>query len=230
MKPLVAAALVLFISLPAAAQPAGSAAGQRDRREKVKQRIRALRAYTLTEQLDLDEATAAKLFPALAKYDEQFDKLLLTRADVQKRLAAAGAIKDAKALDALIDEAVANQRALWDTEDQRLRQFRKILTPAQTARVLVVLPAMERKIQNQLRQAATQSIPQPVARAPNGAGSAGGAELTSNPFGSSLSDDGEVINPFGRKTFGRKAGGPDSKAPRAARPCDPFTNKHGCTK
>ena len=123
------------------------------RREKIKERIRALRAYTLTAELQLDEQTAAKLFPTLKKFDDAFDKLLQQRIDLQRRLDAAGDLKDAKAVDKLIDEAVANQRALWDTEDKRLAELRKILTPAQTARVLIVLPAMERKIQNQLRKA-----------------------------------------------------------------------------
>jgi hypothetical protein len=139
---------ILLGAIPADAQPAAP-----DRHEKIKQRIRALRAYTLTEELALDEKTAAKLFPALAKFDEEFDKLLVARQGIQRRLNEAHTMADARAVDRLIDEAVANQRALWDTEDRRLAQLRKILTPAQTARVLVVLPAMERKIQNQLRRA-----------------------------------------------------------------------------
>ncbi len=135
------------LAQPAPAQPAP------DRAQRIKERIRALRAYTLTSELALDEQTAAKLFPTLAKFDVEFDKLLQARFDIQRRLDGAGAIRDPKVVDKLIDEAVANQRALWDTEDKRLAQLRKILTPAQTARVLIVLPAMERKIQNQLRRA-----------------------------------------------------------------------------
>lgn len=145
--------LALFIATPAVAQPAGPSAGI-DRREKIKKKIRALRAYTLTEELVLDEPTAGKLFPLLAKYDDEFDKLLVARIDLQNRLAGADQIKDAKQVDKLIDEATANQRALWDTEAKRLAELRKILTPAQVARVMVVLPALERKIQNQLRRVA----------------------------------------------------------------------------
>jgi hypothetical protein len=147
---------VVALSSTALAQPAPqrpAAPAQIDARDKIKQRIRALRAYTLTEELALDEATAAKLFPALAKFDEEFDKLLAARIDIARRLEGARDIKDPRAIDRLIDEAVANQRALWDTEAKRLTELRKILTPAQTARVIVVLPRMERKIQNQLRRA-----------------------------------------------------------------------------
>jgi hypothetical protein len=162
MKTLLVVVAVLVAS-PVFAQPAPKgppapaaqlgAARSETRREKIKTRIRALRAYTLTEELSLDEQTAAKLFPLLAKFDDEFDKLLVTRAEVQRRLEASAAVTDPKQLDKLIDEAIANQRAMWETEERRLVQLRKILTPAQTARVLVVLPAMERKIQNQLRRA-----------------------------------------------------------------------------
>jgi hypothetical protein len=56
-------------------------------------------------------------------------------------------------VDKLIDDAVANQKAFWDLEDKRLAEIRKVLTPQQVAKLLVVLPAFERRIQNQLRNA-----------------------------------------------------------------------------
>jgi hypothetical protein len=145
-------ALALVVAAPVVhAQPAPAAAAHR--REKIKKKIRALRAYTLTEELSLDEVAAGKLFPVLAKYDDVFDKLLQARADLEHRLKNADAISDPRAIDKLVDEAVANQRAFWDAEAARLAELRKILTPAQTARLLVVLPALERKIQNQLLRA-----------------------------------------------------------------------------
>jgi hypothetical protein len=147
-----AIALALATTAPIVHAQPGPPPAQK-RREKIKERIRALRAYTLTEELDLDEATAGKLFPVLSKYDDVFDKLLQQRADLERRLKGVDAIKDPRAIDKLVDEAVANQRAFWDTEAARLTELRKILTPAQTARLLVVLPALERKIQNQLQRA-----------------------------------------------------------------------------
>lgn len=194
---------------------------QQQRRDKIKQKVRALRAYTLTEQLELDEATAAKLFPALAKFDDEFDKLLHARADLQRRLNDAGSLKDAKAVDKLIDEAVANQRAIWDTEVKRLEQLRKILTPAQVARTLVVLPAMERKIQNQLRRV----VQKKKARA--GGGGQGG-DLVEDPFDGDFDKeaDDEDLLPPGRKAAKRPAAPAQPAAKK--KPCDPFTSVHGC--
>lgn len=144
---MIRALLVLLLAGTALAQPRAPA---QDRREVVKKKIRAMRAYTLTEELGLDEQAAAKLFPILARWDDVTDKLLQQRVDIQRRLATT---IDAKQLDKVIDEAVANQKAFWDLEDKRLAELRKVLSPQQTAKLLVVLPAFERKIQNQLRRA-----------------------------------------------------------------------------
>jgi Spy/CpxP family protein refolding chaperone len=147
-------ALCLAAALgPAAAQPRRGPPAAAARREELKKQIRAMRAYKLTSELGLDEATATRLFPVFARFDDETDKLVDKRVDLQRRLNQADAMPDARAVDRLIDEAVANQRALRDLEDRRLTELRKILTPPQVAKLLVVLPAMERQLQNQLRQA-----------------------------------------------------------------------------
>ena len=92
----------------------------------------------------------------LARYDDETDKLLEKRVDIQRRLRHADSLKDPRAIERLIDEAVAIQRGFWDLEDKRVADLRKVLTPGQTAKLLVVLPALERKIQNQLRKAIVQ--------------------------------------------------------------------------
>ena len=144
--------ILIMLATVAHAQPPRGPNAPQDRREAVKKKIRAMRAYTLTEELGLDEKGASRLFPILAKWDDVTDKLLQARVDIQRRLTS-GNVTDPKQLDKLIDEAVANQKAFWDLEDKRLAELRKVLTPAQTARLLVVLPAFERKIQNQLKRA-----------------------------------------------------------------------------
>src|SRR3954454_17154420 len=102
--------VAVLVASPVFAQPAprgapSPVAQQETRREKIKKRIFALRAYTLTEELSLDEQTAGKLFPLLAKFDDEFEKLLVARADLQRRLEASGSITDPKVLDKLIDDA-----------------------------------------------------------------------------------------------------------------------------
>ncbi|MDQ3339727.1 MAG: hypothetical protein M4D80_31555 [Myxococcota bacterium] len=142
--------ILIMLATVAHAQPQRGPGVAQDRREVVKKKIRAMRAYTLTEELGLDEKSASRLFPILSKWDDVTDKLLQARVDIQRRLMST---TDEKQLDKVIDEAVVNQKAFWDLEDKRLAELRKVLTPAQTARLLVVLPAFERKIQNQLKRA-----------------------------------------------------------------------------
>jgi hypothetical protein len=178
-----AAALSLGAGLgaPAGAQPRRAGSAAPERREEIKKRIRAMRAYTLTEELKLDPEIAGQLFPLLARYDDETDKLLEKRVEVQRRLRRAEAMRDARAVDRLIDEALANQRGFRDLEDRRIAELRKILTPFQTAKLLVVLPDFERRIQNQLRKAIGQRA--------GAAGAAGGPR--SGPAAAENDDDPE---------------------------------------
>ena len=180
------------------------------RREAIKKRIRALRASTLIDELQLDETTAGKLFPIFGRFDDETEKLLQQRAELQRRLAAANDLKDDKAIDRLLDDAIANQRAFWDLEDKRLAEVRKVLTPAQAARLVVVLPALERKIQNQLRRALQ------AAKAQNRKG---------RPHDAPARDDDEDDDEA-------PAAHPPPRAQptgsAADRPCDPYGTRQGC--
>lgn len=147
--------VILGAAVDARAQAPGQTApaGQQAKRERIKQRILAMRAALLTTELQLDEQTAAKLFPVLSKYDDRFAALLRDNADLRKQAQDAYQRGDDKTLDELIDKIVANQRARWDTEEARFKDVRKVLTPQQAARIFVVLPQIDRRIQNQLRRA-----------------------------------------------------------------------------
>jgi hypothetical protein len=188
------------------------------RREEVKKRLRSMRAYTLTEELKLDPEVAGKVFPLLARDDDETDKLMEKRVDIQRRLRRAEALRDPRAIDRLIDEAIANQRGFRELEDRRLAELRKILTPLQTAKLLVVLPDFERRIQNQLRKAIGQRP-----GAPGAAGAARGA-----PAGAAADDDDDFepdeAPPPRRPRARRDApapAGPPSVAPGNTPPCDP---------
>jgi Spy/CpxP family protein refolding chaperone len=197
-----------------------------DKREKVKQKIRALRAYTLTETLSLDEKTAGKLFPVLAKWDDVTDKLMVQRIDLQRQLEAIDSA-DGKAIDKLIDEAMANARALLDLEEKRLAELRKILTPAQTAKLLVVLPRFERRIRNQLSRAIENR---------------GGGNPRDGRFrgrrGGGFTEDSDELDDIDDDAPAPRTRLPERTAPmrdtprapdqRRDRPCDPFNDARGC--
>lgn len=131
------------------------------KRDKVRQRIRALRAWRLTEALDLDEQTAAKLFPILARYDAKLEAEMKEGARLRKELRglvvgkekAKGGAAGPAAANALVDRMVKHQRQLSNLEDRRFSEVRAALTPVQAAQILIVLPQIDRAIHREISQA-----------------------------------------------------------------------------
>ncbi|MEZ4363103.1 MAG: hypothetical protein R3B48_23180 [Kofleriaceae bacterium] len=145
-----ALALVLTaLSTDATAQPRPRGQAATAIRSKVRAKILALRAYRVTEELGLDEATAARVFPLLSKYDQRVEQLTVERVAVNKALRNPPA--DPRAIDELIRRALDNRRAMIDLEAKRIGELRGVLTPAQTARLLVLLPEIERQLKAQIR-------------------------------------------------------------------------------
>ena len=122
-------------------------------RERARQKIRALRAMILVQELGLDEATAAKLGPILARHDDELARLQAERQALRRTLRDARAAGQDAKLDALIDQTIANARARWDREQARFAEVRRLLTPRQAARLLEVLPQVDRRILQGLRRA-----------------------------------------------------------------------------
>lgn len=148
---LVAVVTLDVVAVPAHAQPRRPDAG--DKREQIKRRIRDLRAYALIDKLQLDPVMQQKVLPILDRYDDETARLVSRRVAAMQRLAAMNAQSPGE-IDQAINEAIAVQRAFRDLEDHRFTELRRVLSPRQTAKLLVVLPEFERRIQNQLRKAA----------------------------------------------------------------------------
>jgi hypothetical protein len=139
--------LASFFLIGGAAAPGDAHA---DKKEKVKKKLRAWRAATLIDELELDEATATKLMPILNKYDDEFAKLAQEGQKLRKQ---AETESDDTALDGIVDDLAANQRARWDLDEKRFKEIRTVLTPRQSARILVVLPEIDRRILEGARKA-----------------------------------------------------------------------------
>src|SRR6185436_5572658 len=96
---------------PAAAPTAGDHRSPDQLRKEVLDRMRALRAWRIVEELKLDENASAHLFPILARFDEQELALAAERRDIAQELRtllAAPRPDDAK-LSAAIDRMIANR-------------------------------------------------------------------------------------------------------------------------
>jgi hypothetical protein len=162
---------------PEVAQGSDKAGDKAERKKaKLKKRLRTMRAVFLIDELELDEETAAKLMPILNKYDDEFAKLAKEALDLRARLDSAA---DAD-LDDLIDDLVANQRARWTLDEKRFKEVRKVLTRKQAARILIVLPEIDRRLLEGARKAIKGPKARKKARLRKGGGDP--ADELENPY------------------------------------------------
>jgi Spy/CpxP family protein refolding chaperone len=151
-------------SPPPAGTASASAADKRspdELRKEVVERMRALRAWRIVEELKLDETTSAKLFPILAKYDEQELAFAVERRQIAQEirgLLAAPKPDDAK-LTAAINRIIANRTKKQASRDERIRDVRKVLTPVQQAKLVLLLPRLEREFAHVIRDVAEGNPP-----------------------------------------------------------------------
>jgi Spy/CpxP family protein refolding chaperone len=146
---------------PVAAPPLASAAAVDSKkpgelRKEVLERMRALRAWRIVEELKLDEAGSARLFPILAKYDEQEMALATERRDITRELQAllAAPHPDDARVTAAVNRLLANRSKRHAFKDERLRELRKVLTPVQQAKLVLLLPRLEREFATFIQEVA----------------------------------------------------------------------------
>ena len=132
---------------PAAAPAAPDKRSQEQLRKEVLERMRALRAWRIVDELKLDESASARLFPILAKYDAEEVALADERRDIAteiRKLLAAPQPDDAK-LNVAINRMLANRHKRIASKDERIKEVRKVLTPVQQAKLVLLLPRIERE-------------------------------------------------------------------------------------
>ena len=142
-----------------AAAPSGNDKRSSDQlRKEVLERMRALRAWRIVDELKLDETTSARLFPILAKYDDQELTLADERRDISQEirtLLAAPHPDDAK-LTAAINRMLVNRTKKHALRDERFKELRKVLSPVQQAKLVLLLPRLEREFAQFIREVAVQ--------------------------------------------------------------------------
>jgi Spy/CpxP family protein refolding chaperone len=114
-------------------------------RKEVLERMRALRAWKIVEALKLDEATSARLFPILSRYDEREMAIAAERHVIMRDLreATEAAHPDDARLTATLNKLLANRAKQRLLHDDRIKDVRKVLTPVQQAKLVLLLPRLE---------------------------------------------------------------------------------------
>jgi hypothetical protein len=129
---------------PAAAGPA---------RERIELRLRAARDQAIAAELALDPTAMARLAPALARHDDALDRHRDEARRLRRDVDDAITRGDERAMDAAVEALLAHRRGLAALEEARLRAARAVLAPAQAARLAIVLPMIERRMENRIRRA-----------------------------------------------------------------------------
>jgi len=141
---------------PAAAHAGADTRTPDQLRKEVLERMRALRAWRIVDELKLDESASARLFPILARYDDQELALAAERRDIAQEirtLLAAPQPDDAK-LTAAVNRMLANRVKRHAFKDERIKELRKALTPVQQAKLVLLLPRLEREFAQFIRDVA----------------------------------------------------------------------------
>ena len=142
---------------PAAVPPAaGERKAEKERlREQIIDKLRAERMWKLTETLKLDEPTAARLFPLLAKFEDQERAIGKERAPIARDLrdAITAPTPDQTRINALVEKLMAIRARRQALEAEKLAAVRKVLTPVQMGKLMLVAPKIDEGFRERIREA-----------------------------------------------------------------------------
>jgi Spy/CpxP family protein refolding chaperone len=125
-------------------------------RKEVLERMRALRAFKIVDELKLDETASARLFPILAKYDDREMALSSERHDIVRELKAelAASRPDNGRVEKAVDRLLANRTRRHALQDEQIKELRRVLTPVQQGKLALLLPRLERDFARFVHQVA----------------------------------------------------------------------------
>lgn len=139
----------LALSLPAAAQP------DQQKRAAVRQQLADFAMQQLTQQLALDAATATSFRAVSDRYQEQIAavhrEVGMAVKELKQQLAAAQ--PNGARLTQLSDLVVSNRAKVQQLESQRTVEYRRVLSPAQFAKLILSWPQINRQIHVQMWKA-----------------------------------------------------------------------------
>lgn len=146
------AAALLAVARPVLAQPEPQP--EPSLTEQLQERIRIMRAWRLTEVLDLDEVTAVQLFEHLDHYDTLIQPEQVRLNELGQRLRVL--LEEGTGTDAEVAELVTQITETYLRIEQlnveRVREAGAFLDPRQQAALMLFLPEFDREIRQMVRQ------------------------------------------------------------------------------
>ncbi len=145
----------LALSLPALAQPAAA------KRAQVRQQVTDFMMQRLTQELGLDAAGTAQMRAIWDRYQTQIEgvrkEMWMAMKELKAQLAAP--TPDNARLTQLSDLIHNDRLKVEELDHQRIGDFRRMLTPVQFAKAIVISPKLKREVQQQIMQAVRAQHP-----------------------------------------------------------------------
>jgi len=118
---------------------------ERRDRAQAHQRVELMKMWKLTDALDLDQETAAKLFPLMNKYDSKIREIRKQRQEITKQMREElkQSEPDSAALRRMIDAFKKNELDMSDMRIKKFEDMSEVLTAEQAARALLLIPRFE---------------------------------------------------------------------------------------
>lgn len=152
-------ALALLLGGAARAKDPPAPGGDPSERDRMRQQLmdqfRAMRMWQLTEELKLDDKTAARVFPMLSKYDDQERQLgrEMGQAHEELRRAVEAQPQDTAKLDALVGKILDLRNRRHTLESEKNAALRKALNPQQMAKMMLLMPRIHESFRQRIRDA-----------------------------------------------------------------------------
>ncbi len=147
-------AVLSVLAVPAIAQqrmPGPGPRGDRptdEQREEIRKKMEAIRIARLTEELNLDEKTAVKFFPALTALDQKRRTLLMENQEAlrEMRTLLAAQPPDEAKLKQAIGRIEKNQNEILSLRKKEFATIREYLSVQQQARYLLFHQEFQREM------------------------------------------------------------------------------------
>ena len=152
---------VIALSSVAVAQPKwgggrrGEGPPRNEDRARMRERIHMMKMWKLTEVLELDEQTTAKLFPLMREFAVKQQELRTKRGEIVKQMRQEldKDVPDSAVFGPLIDEFKQNELAIVEARITRLDDMSKLLGDEQVAKVIALISKFERRFKGLMGEA-----------------------------------------------------------------------------
>jgi hypothetical protein len=131
----------------------------REQRERVRERVKAMRMWKLTQALDLDDTLASRLFPLLNKYDKKRMKAERKIREETTALREALKTENEARLQSILERVEGRHKALQQLKDEEMAELKNILTTEQRARFILFQAEFQRDLRKIFTEARRKQRP-----------------------------------------------------------------------